>query len=313
MKKISLILLAFTVVLATGCLKDKGFDNQEYGIKDPSGASTPGVGFNLKGGAGYIRTIGLDVSGNDQAIAPSNVTIGYYTATKAPKDIHVSIALDPSIIDDYNATNGTTIQELDPAVYTLASQDLVIAAGNQNTAINMVVNSTLTLNPSTTYAIAFRIVSADNGVQIASNMDKNLLIFNIKNQYDGRYELTFTNFHPTLNPNELGATVEVEMWTSGPNSVKVYWPDNSGFFNPSIINGALNAFGNQEPEYTIDPTTNAVTVSNSAAAGTVIYSMFPGYNSFYDPATKVIDTKWGYTGANGPRRWTQNFRYLGPR
>lgn len=309
MKKISFILLAFTVVLATGCLKDKGFDNQEYGIKDPSGTSTPGVGFNLKGGAGYIRTIGLDVTGNAQAIAPENYTIGYYAGTKAPKDIHVSIALDPSIIDDYNTANGTTVQELDPSVYTIASQDLVISAGAQNTAINMTVNSTLTLDPSTTYAIAFRIVNADNGIQIASNMDKQLLIFNIKNQYDGRYELTFTNVHPTLNPTGLGSTVEVEMWTSGPNSVKIYW--EGGFYNPAILNGALNAFASQEPEYTIDPVTNAVTVQNSFAGAATFYTMFSGYNSFYDPATRVIDTKWGYS--NFTRIWTQNFTYLGPR
>jgi hypothetical protein len=309
MKKISFILLAFTVVLATGCLKDKGFDNQEYGIKDPSGTSTPGVGFNLKGGAGYIRTIGLDVSSTGQTIAPENVTIGYYANTNAPKDINVSIALDPSIVDDYNAANGTTIQLLDPSVYTIASPNLVIGAGKQNVAINMIVNSTLTLDPSTTYAIAFRIVNVDNGVKIASNMDKHLLIFNIKNRYDGRYELTFTNTHPTLNPNGLGGTVEVEMWTSGPNSVKVHW--EGGFYNPAILNGALNAFGSQEPEYTIDAATNVVTVQNAFAGAVTFYTMFPGYNSFYDPATRVIDTKWGYSGFT--RSWTQNFTYLGPR
>ena len=309
MKKISLILLAFTVVLATGCLKDKGFDNQEYGIKDPSGTSTPGVGFNLKGGAGYIRLIGLDVSDVGQTIAADNLTIGYYAASNAPKDINVSIALDPSIVDDYNATNGTTIQLLDPSVYTIASQNLVIAAGRQNVSINMVVNSTLTLDPSTTYAIAFRIVNVDNGVKIASNMDKHLLIFNIKNKYDGRYELTFTNVHPTLNPTGLGGTVEVEMWTSGPNSVKIHW--EGSFYNPAILNGALNAFASQEPEYTIDAATNVVSVQNSFAGAVTFYTMFPGYNSFYDPATKVIDTKWGYSGFT--RAWTQNFTYLGPR
>ncbi len=309
MKKISLILLAFTVVLATGCMKDKGFDNQEYGIKDPSGTSTPGVGFNLKGGAGYIRSIGLDVSDVAQAIAADNLTIGYYAGSNAPKDINVSIALDPSIVDDYNATNGTTIQLLDPSVYTIASQNLVIAAGRQNVPINMVVNSTLTLDPSTTYAIAFRIVNVDNGVKIASNMDKHLLIFNIKNKYDGRYELTFTNVHPTLNPTGLGGTVEVEMWTSGPNSVKIHW--EGSFYNPAILNGALNAFASQEPEYTIDAATNVVSVQNSFAGAVTFYTMFPGYNSFYDPATKVIDTKWGYSGFT--RAWTQNFTYLGPR
>jgi hypothetical protein len=311
MKKISLILIAFTVVLATGCMKDKGFDNQEYGIKDPSGSSTPGVGFNLRGGAAYIRTIGLDVSSTAQTIGAENITIGYYANSNAPKDINVSIALDPSIVDDYNAANGTTIQLLDPSVYTIASQNLVIGAGKQNVAIDMIVNSTLTLDPSTTYAIAFRIVNVDNGVKIASNMDKNLLIFNIKNRYDGRYEVTFTNSHPTLNPTGLGGTVDVEMWTSGPNSVKIFFPDFDGFYCPAILNGSLTAFASQEPEYTIDPTTNQVTVQNSFAGAVTFYTMFPGYNSFYDPATRAIDTKWGYS--NFTRQWTQNFTYLGPR
>ena len=46
MKKITLLALAAITMVSTGCLKDKGFENQEYGIKDPS-SSPAGIGFNL--------------------------------------------------------------------------------------------------------------------------------------------------------------------------------------------------------------------------------------------------------------------------
>ena len=310
MKKISIILLSLMVILNTGCLKDKGFENQVYGIKDPS-RSPVAVGFNLKGSASYIRSVALDASGDAQAVNGNNLTIGYYASTTAPKDINVTVALDPTIIEDYNNTNGTAVEELPASAYSIETQNLVIKAGEQNTSINLNVLSTLALDISKTYALAFKIVSTDNGIQVASNMKQHLLLLNIKNQYDGRYQLDFTNVHPLYNPGGLGTSVEVEMWTSGPNSVKIYWPDAGGFYNPAILNNSLQYFASQEPEYTIDPVTNAVTVSNSSPTGTTVYEMVAGYDSHYDPTTKSIFAKWGYSA--GTREWTQEFTYLGPR
>ena len=48
MKRIFLAsaLLATMGLFLTGCLKDKGFDNHEYGINDPD-TQPPGIGFPL--------------------------------------------------------------------------------------------------------------------------------------------------------------------------------------------------------------------------------------------------------------------------
>ncbi|MBL7748997.1 MAG: hypothetical protein JNM19_16275, partial [Chitinophagaceae bacterium] len=57
------VLFAMMIVVFSGCLKDKGFDNYEYGINDPD-TQPPGVGFPKA--ANKKNTVGLDVSGSNQ-------------------------------------------------------------------------------------------------------------------------------------------------------------------------------------------------------------------------------------------------------
>ncbi|MEI9909714.1 MAG: hypothetical protein WDO71_08565 [Bacteroidota bacterium] len=72
------------------------------------------------------------------------------------------------------------------------------------------------------------------------------------------------------------------MHTTGLNSVKMYVPEFGDYYHPGLFDGVLNAFGSQEPDYTINPTTNAVTVQNSFPGATTFYTMAPGFNSHYD-------------------------------
>ena len=141
-----------------------------------------------------------------------------------------------------------------------------------------------------------------------------------KNAYDGVYNLTWTNYHPTANPAYTGSTTEIEMHTTAANKVKIYWPLAGAFACPAILNGNLQYFGIQEPEYTINITNNAVTVQNTAPGAVTFYAMATGFNSRYDPGTKTIYAKWGYNyGAGGAfdpantREWTQTMVYVRPR
>jgi hypothetical protein len=101
--------------------------------------------------------------------------------------------------------------------------------------------------------------------------------------------------------------------------VKLYWPDAGGYANPAILSGGFSYFGSQEPEYTINPTTNAVTVQNAFVGATTFYTMAQGFNSRFDPATKAMFAKWGYSYTTpgvfdaSCREWTQEFTYLRPR
>jgi len=321
MKKLAIILLSSIVLLNTSCLKDKGFNDFDYGTKDPALSSPPGVGFNLQGGANYVKNIGLDVTTSSQSISPSTVVLGYYfNSTVTAEDVHAKLSVDNTILTDYDSTSGKDpLEILDPSLYHIASTDINIVKGSQNATVSISVDSTTGLDPNKKYAIGLRIISASNGITIAKNMDKCLLILSIKNRFDGVYELTFSNFHPTYNPNYDGDVTEVELQTTGANSCKIYWPTAGKFANPAVLNGGLQYFGSQEPEYTIDPVTNKVTVQNAFVGAVTFYTMNPTFDSHYDPATKVLDAKWGYRYVGGQfdpttsREWTQSFKYLRPR
>jgi subtilisin-like proprotein convertase family protein len=142
---------------------------------------------------------------------------------------------------------------------------------------------------------------------------------NVRNAYDGIYQLIFNNYDPYYNPNYDGGSTKVELRTTGANSVKIYTPLFSGYYNPAILNGNLSAFTLQEPEYKIDPVTKKITVQNSSQFAGVSYEMAPNYDSYFDPADNSLFAKWGYDYVNGifepnnTSEWTQQFIYLKPR
>ena len=180
-----------------------------------------------------------------------------------------------------------------------------------------VPNATL-LNPSAKYALGFTIISVDADGQISSS--KSIIIeIGAKNQYDGRYRLDGKFYHPTQSPAYAPFTVNVELHTTGPNTVKLYVPLFGGYYSPGLFGGVLNAFSLQEPAITVNPSTNGVTVQNVASGAVTFYTMAVGYNSRYDVGTKTIYAKWGYSYAvpgvydAGCREWEDVFTYLGPR
>lgn len=244
----------------------------------------------------------------------------------AQNDINVKIASDPTIVSDYNTANGTSIIELDPALFSFDATDLVIKKGEKIAKASVQVPSTLTLDPNETYGLGVRLVSADAGYTIATNENKLMLVIGIKNKYDGVYELHGQFYHPTAAPGFPLYTIEVEMWTTGPNSVKMFSPTSM----VSIIHGQLEQLlqrlrFSQEPEYTVDPVTEKVTVFNSFVPAASIYSMGIGYDNLgydsrWDDATKTMYANFGYNlGAGGAfnpaasREWIDTLIYLGPR
>lgn len=178
-------------------------------------------------------------------------------------------------------------------------------------------NATL-LNPSLLYGLGFTVTTADaNGV--ISTQKSLVAEIGAKNPYDGVYECTFTNYHPTLNTGYTGDVTEVEFVTTGAATCKMYWPDAGAFACPAILSGGFSYFGAQEPAYTVNPATNAVTVQNAYVGATTFYTMNASFNSRYDVGTKTFYVKWGYSYAvpgvfdAGCREWTQTLKYTGPR
>lgn len=328
MKKIlsTSLLVAAMAVAFTGCLKDKGFDNHTYGINDPD-TQPPGVGFPY--GSNAKNDFGLDAGSTVNQDVTGLLYVNLESGNPASSAVHVTLSNNTTaLVAAYNAANGTAIQALPTAIYSFPTS-LTINAGGRNAQGVLTVTNTTALNPNVQYAVGITISAVDGGYKIADNLKNLFIVFGIKNQFDGRYNVRGRFHHPSLSNPPIAFTAQVEMWTTGPNSVKMYWPALGGFYSPFSTGPAQanTAFTVQEPKFTVNLTTNKVVVNNDDATGSVYAMSATGFGALpydhrWDPATKTIYASWGYNlgaggafGGNGSasRMWEDTLIRTGPR
>ena len=322
MKRIAsfLSLAAALMVVATGCLKDKDFDAQRYGIQI---ADVKAVAFPNANASPL--SYGLDVSASPQVVN-NLLFVTLETGSVAESDVNVTISNSTGtqaagLIAQYNAEHGTNVQVLDASLWSIPF-NTTIPAGSKNVMLPLTITNTTTLNPNLSYGIALTISQSSSGYQIAENQKTVLVIFSVKNKYDGRYLLTgFHNRSPYTFPYET----EVHLITTGPSSVIFYWPDVGSVGHPiGTSPGGLGWYGaTVAPNIVFDPATDLVTnVFNSGIGGPAI-DMFPGpYDGVntppgprvmrFDPSDRSILVDWRYS-ANNLRAFFDNLEYLGPR
>ena len=306
MKKIKLFTLLLTslAIIGTGCLKDKDYDNHEYGINDPD-ASPVGVGFNQ--GTSDIVNTGLTLSSSAQLFDSAAVLISLLSGHPAGTDVHVNIAVEDSLVSHYNTVNGTDLVILDPSNYSIIPT-AVIPAGKLNGIVVINVPNTDALSPDTSYGLGLRITSADAGYTVATNENFIVLQIAIKNQYDGDYHSNGYVYHPS-NPRAI-VNLAKTLTTINANTVKCALGDlgPQGYFFALQVDQTLNAQGFHD-----------VTVTAAPGAAGAPYVMFtsglpttnPGYtpqwprsaecNNVYDDATQEFRIRAGYVGGTGYR------------
>ena len=279
--------------------------------------------------AGQTLT-GINFVNSPQTINLAEIRRDPNSSMDLNKPLTVTLQLDTILLKRLNDTlvrqGNDRLLKMPESWYTLStggklgsSFSLTFAAGEISKVIKVTIPNAQLFDPGSTYAFPFRISTVSNAENAVSVQNSLIAKVGAKNAYDGVYELTFSNYHPTSNPGYLGDKVTVHLITTAGDKVKLYWPDEGAFANPALLGGTLTAFGSQEPEYTIVAASNGVTVQNAFAGATTFYTMNPGFNSHYDPAAKKIYAKWGYSYVNGTfalgasREWTQEFRYIGSR
>lgn len=265
-----------------------------------------------------ITVIARDIT---PAIEEFDLLIVGRNATR-PEDLKASltakVAKSAQLVTNYNTANGTSFIELPSAAYTLSDDlnNIVFASGEFVKTIKMKLDKSQ-LDLSKLYAIGFTLTETGTGAKVGVQKTA-LFSIGVKNQYDGKYQLKGAFYHPASSPGYSTYTVNVEMHTTGPNSVKIFW--NGGYFHPKYNLGNIDAFALQEPNYTIDPTTKKVTVQNSAVGAVTFYTTPTSYDSRYVSASKTIFARFGYNYAAGGvfdpaanREWTDELIYVGPR
>lgn len=271
--------------------------------------------------AGPLKTLALDLTPGISPINVIEIRRDAATASELNRTQIVKIKHQNALISD---PSSGAITELPRDLYTNHPDNpfdgqywtVTFAPGEFVKFLKINLDPSLLITLGKRVGLGFQLAEAP-GAMISGAKFQIGVEISAKNAYDGVYSLTWTNYHPTSNPAYTGSTTEVEMHTTAANKVKIYWPLAGAFACPAILNGNLQYFGIQEPEYTVNTTTNAVTVQNVASGAVTFYSMALGFNSRYEPGTKTIYAKWGYNyGAGGAfdpantREWTQTFVYL---
>ncbi len=301
--KFATLLLASAIFI--GCLKDKGFDNQEYGIKDPSGNSL-GISFPQAPSSPILGS--LNSLTTEQTLSTD---VNLESASFAATDVIVQIVSNPTLVASagYNAI---------PSGGVIMPTSVTIKAGTRLVPVTLRIPNSSLLDATKIYAVGLSISSVSpSGYTIASNLKNIVMAFSIKNKYDGVYQLR--GYHNRNIPDYTAPyNVKIHLVTTGPNSVVTFYPAPPGpNVNAHPINGSGGAYyGTFAPEFTFNTTTNACTAVQMWSGYAPLTMGLLGTTNRYVPGVGATPAMaylaFNYNG-NPLRSFFDTLTYIGPR
>lgn len=311
LQKIAVLALV-SLVMLTGCLKDKGFEEKKYGTEV---MEVKGVAFPES-----VSGVSLAINSTTASQTIEVSTIVLEQDGNATSDVQVTLQVNNALVTAAGLT------PLPTSAYSISGgMTITIPSGQKQATIQIIVPNASTLSATAKYGLGLTISSVSGGYNIAQN-SKNLLIsFSVKNQYDGIYTVIsgkvtrYTAPGAPANDALSGSLVgnpDVKLITSGPNSVTIPAPATP---NPGTIywaNGQNSQVaGIDGVSVTINPSTNAVTITSAGNATLANWAgSAPGitYNR-YDPATKTFYLAFRWNPTANVREYEIVLKYKGPR
>ncbi|HJS54436.1 MAG TPA: hypothetical protein VJ765_07835, partial [Chitinophagaceae bacterium] len=172
-----------------------------------------------------------------------------------------------------------------------------IPAGKRLSESFMLNINTVTLDPTEVYGIGLKLSGVNpSSAKIASTLNSIVLLFTVKNRWDGEYEVTGTMVD--VASASLTGLFPMTYWmiTSGALTCDgfdpVWWED---YFIPIKSGTAVSGYGSYSPVFYFDNNNNIVDVKNiyGQPAGNGRYAeLDPSGENKYDPATKTIKVKF---------------------
>lgn len=199
------------------------------------------------------------------------------SASELQTAVNVRLAMDNTLLTDYNTASGEHFEALDPASYTIDPLDLNFAAGDFVKKLKLQLDPS-SLDLSKQYALAFRIAEAGSGYNIREGQGTAIYRILITNQYHGSYHSNGFFSHPS-SPRDIDK--DKFLTTSGASSVETEFGDlgSSGWLMRLTVGSD-----------------NKVTLTPRGATNGTAQLMYddPMYPNVYDPATKTFWIKYGY-------------------
>ena len=228
-------------------------------------------------------------------------------------DALVKVRANPDIVIAYNNDNGTNYTSVPYNLFSFEATDITLTPAERRKKIR------ISIKPSDVaigeWAIGLSIESTSVGEvsQIAKDL---LLIISVKNKYDGNYHLKGHYTRTDAAGADFNGPFEtdVQMITTGPNSVAMYSEVVGGFTQPFLDNasGDIVGFGNVGPEITFNATDLVTGIVNYT--GAPVMTLYPGVVNRYVPGTTpVIYLKYYYNPDPNNRVFADTLIYTGPR
>jgi uncharacterized protein DUF1735/uncharacterized protein DUF4361 len=293
-----IFILSLLCIIVTGCLKDDDFDNGSIQSVHNTGADIKPIEIKLTAAdATNFFVLAVDNSNNDTVV--DLVPINLATADAAPEDIHVTVELDATLINDYDTINAADYAMPASSMYTIVNPEVIIPKGSHTGYLQIKFKPSDFIGGS--WALGFKIASVkETGYTISGNLSTGIVAITVKNQYDANYHSTGYVYHPS-SPRPVDQTERLS--TVSANSVACSFGDLGGSGYVALL--------------TIDPVTNKVTISDYTTGIPIVGfdnglpSTNPGYtpqwsgssqcNNTYDPVTKTFYIRMGYLGSTGWR------------
>lgn len=295
----SLLILAS---LFTGCKRDMVFGDIEVNTErqivefsDPHGFKSIAMDFTTD-------FIDLDIT-----------DIRYMIRSHVESNATARIILNPGIVYDYNDANGTNFNVVPATLFGLENTEFALTPSERSKTVRIRLRPSDVANGQNAIGLSIAEVEGGEVSRIAGNL---VVSIAVKNKYDGRYYLK-GHFTRTDVPAYNGPfETEVEMITTGPNSVAMYWPDGGDYYQPFSNNGSLTAFTNVAPEVFFNGADEVESLNNitgDPATGPFM-TPFPGADSRFedgDPAVIYLKYYYGVTPTN--RVFADTLTFIGPR
>ncbi len=249
--------------------------------------------------------------------------------TELQKPMTVMVLDDPGAVTSYDPSVVTLPVEsykiTSPTPLTGTSYNVSFAAGQFGQDIEITLNNTLALAPGKRYGIGFTVKSVGNGNAKILSEEKTVVyivkVKEIRNRWDGVYKVSGQFFHPVnaaligpFGTSATGGNLFCEMISTSQTSLNRSYGSTVGesvvIFNSASMQ--LTYLLSVKPRFTVDSTTNLVTLTSSP--GSTAFDTSP-FDCKYDPAAKTFTLHYAWTAADSPlqRVITEILTYIGPR
>jgi hypothetical protein len=224
--KFNLMILAAIVLSLTSCLKDKGYDDLQYGL-DTDGNNLKSSVKILEGGTSSNEIKRLIFANGSAALDSLQFSVAYvdYANTSAPADITVTLGTDPGYLATFNAGNPVQYELMPDSLFMLGKTSVVIKKGTSFSESVKVYFKPNKFDGARTYLLPVKITGTSGiaDVQIQGNYGR-ISFTKIGNILAGKYtnryrrwqsydtttaplqDITSTVIVPPVSPTEIMTT-----------------------------------------------------------------------------------------------------------